>query len=244
MLLIKQPESAFTPLIFPDIQTMAKSSSFLTLDDAETKEELIKQELIETFQPNLQNLEDTEKQAKEIIEKAKIEAEKIITQAQKQSKEIEKNAREQALNQARTEANDELTQALEILNKDVNKSLEDLTFLRQEIAANMEEELLKLSIEIAKKVVHREITTDREVIVSLIRVALARLQNRTVAYIRLNPTDYQYLVSNSERIAAGKTVELNSDPTITRGGCIIETDFGNIDARIEQQFMEIERSLL
>ncbi|MFY9227590.1 MAG: FliH/SctL family protein [Blastocatellia bacterium] len=245
MQLIKESQLAFVPLIFPDIQIMAKSNSLLTdVDSEKTDIKPIREQILETSQKTLFDLEEVEKQAKEIIEKAKLESEQIINQAQKQAKEIEKTTREQALNQARIEANVELTQAMEILNKDINKSLEELSFLGQQIAAHMEEDLLKLSIEIAKKVVHREITTDREVIISLVQVALARLHNRTVAYIRLNPMDYQYLVSNSERIATGKTIELSSDPTITRGGCIIETEFGNVDARIEQQFVEIERSLL
>ena len=136
------------------------------------------------------------------------------------------------------------TQKDKNISEEVPNNLQNLTHLREQIAGHMEEELLRLAIEIAKKVVHREITTDREVILSLIHVALARLQNRTVAYIRLNPSDYQYIITHSDRINTGKTIELVSDPSITRGGCIIETDFGNVDARIEQQFLEIERSLL
>lgn len=258
MLLIKHTETAFLPLIFPNTDygkptnSLLNTGEFPTCDDMRiadsSKEfsEISDFEHSDSFSSNIEvpDLELIEKQASEIIEKAKKEAETILGQANKQAKEIERIAKEQGLAQARIETNLELNKAVDTINKDMSKSLEELAFLQQQIASHMEQEMLKLSIEIAKKVVHRELTTDREVILSLVRVALARLHNRTVASVRLNPTDYQYVIANSERISGGKTIELAPDPTITRGGCIIETDFGSIDARIEQQFAEIERSLL
>ena len=38
--------------------------------------------------------------------------------------------------------------------------------------------------------------------------------------------------------------DLVPDPTVQRGGCVVKTDMGEVDARIERQFAEIERGLL
>jgi flagellar assembly protein FliH len=41
-----------------------------------------------------------------------------------------------------------------------------------------------------------------------------------------------------------KSVTVLEDATVDRGGCIIETDFGEIDARIAAQLKEIEERIL
>lgn len=102
MLLIKQPELAFLPLIFPDTNYISNGNGLLS-----TTNEFLSNEHIaaienpkdfssvvgtENASPSnlITNLAEIEKQANEIIEKAKIEAEKIIAQAHKQAKEIER----------------------------------------------------------------------------------------------------------------------------------------------------------
>jgi flagellar assembly protein FliH len=123
--------------------------------------------------------------------------------------------------------------------------LDDLANLRKQIFTASEREVIKLSLEIARKVVKREVTIDEEVILALVKVALNRLGEESVMTIRVSPRDYQSILrySNSQ----GKTSPLHAgitlveDAMISRGGCLVETEAGIIDARIEEQFREIEK---
>jgi flagellar assembly protein FliH len=41
-----------------------------------------------------------------------------------------------------------------------------------------------------------------------------------------------------------KRITVVEDSTVDRGGCVIETDFGEIDARIASQLHELEERIL
>ena len=69
------------------------------------------------------------------------------------------------------------------------------------------------------------------------------LKDREQVRIRVNPDDY-HIVNNDRaslmRMVEGlKDFELAIDSKVARGGCIIETNLGNIDARLETQLSAI-----
>jgi len=177
-------------------------------------------------------------------EQASADAARLITEAQARVGEIERSAREKAVAEVRATLEAEAEAALEPLRAELSRSIAEAGRLRDEITASVEHEMVQLALEIAKKVVHREVTVDREIVVSLARVSLIRLHGRAAATIHLHPDDYQYVSALREKLGAGNAIELTADPLITRGGCLIETDLGDVDARIEQQFSEIARGFL
>ena len=73
----------------------------------------------------------------------------------------------------------------------LGKSLATLSSLRSRIRSESEGDLLKLSISIARRVLHRELTLDPESIEGLIRVALEKLQSRELSRIRVHPDQEQ-----------------------------------------------------
>ena len=82
-------------------------------------------------------------------------------------------------------------------------------------------------------------------ILALVKVALSRLADQSVITVRVNPKDCQSILhfreSPGHRDSWHDGIKLVEDPLITRGGCLIETDSGVIDARVEEQFREIEK---
>jgi flagellar assembly protein FliH len=179
-----------------------------------------------------------------IIERARAEAGEIIADARARVADIERDARDKAAADARANIAAETAAAIDPLRLQLAQSLAETAGLREQIAAYAERELVQLALEIAKKVVRREVTVDREIVISLARVALARLHNRALATVHLHPDDFEFVAAHRDRLGGGNTVQLVEDSTIGRGGCFIETDLGDIDARIEQQFGEIERGFL
>jgi flagellar assembly protein FliH len=118
--------------------------------------------------------------------------------------------------------------------------------LRSQLYSQVEREVVKLAVAVAKKIVHREIRVDQEIIQTLVKVALSHVAEKAAVTVHLHPMDYNYLLDHKAELSCGadegQDIALLADKSIDRGGCLIETSCGDIDARIEEEFREIERS--
>src|SRR4030095_15624726 len=111
-------------------------------------------------------------------------------------------------------------------------TLEERGGLRQTLIQEAEREMVQLALTLARRVVHREVTLDPELAAALAHVALERLGATTPATIRLHPADSPIVAQDGAR-GGGATVPVVPDPSISRGGCLVESDFGSVDATIE-----------
>jgi flagellar assembly protein FliH len=123
---------------------------------------------------------------------------------------------------------------------DTMKELEDL---RQTIIRQSERQVVQLALTIAQRILRREVTVDQELTCAMARVALDRLGESSAATIRLNPEDHAVITASQGAAWAGRHVTVEADPAVTRGGCLIESPFGFIDASVEAQFRVIEQAL-
>jgi flagellar assembly protein FliH len=179
-----------------------------------------------------------------VIGATKAEADRLVASAQARAAEIERAARDRGRAEAEAEAKTKLDRAVADLRAQLGASLDELAGLRSELAARAERDLVRLALEIARKVVHREVKVDREVALTLARVALERLNSRASAAVRLHPDDYAYVCERRERLGGESAIEIIEDRSVGLGGCIVQSEMGEIDARVEQQFAEIERDFL
>ena len=130
----------------------------------------------------------------------------------------------------------------EAMLRRVAQTIEELGGLRQTLIQETEREMVQLALTLARRVVHREVSLDPELAAALAHVALERLGTNTPATIRLNPEDYTVVTRDGARWG-GQTVTVVPDPSISRGGCLVESAFGSVDATIERQFDELSRAL-
>jgi flagellar assembly protein FliH len=172
------------------------------------------------------------------------EANKIIADAKNRAAEIERQALHQGRAMLQAEIAAGVASIVDPMREELARTLDEISGLRASITEQAEADLVKLALEIAKKVVHREVTIDKEIVVTLAGIGLSRVHDRTAAAIHLHPEDFAYLTAQRERIETGHVLELVEDRSISRGGCLIHTEMGDVDARIEQQFAEIERAFL
>jgi flagellar assembly protein FliH len=130
----------------------------------------------------------------------------------------------------------------EAMLRRVAQTIEELGGLRQTLIQETEREMVQLALTLARRVVHREVTLDPELAAALAHVALERLGTTTPATVRLNPEDYTVVAQDGARWG-GQSVTVVPDPSISRGGCLVESAFGSVDATIEAQFDELSRAL-
>jgi flagellar assembly protein FliH len=133
---------------------------------------------------------------------------------------------------------------LEVALQRYGDAVVELGKLRAFLYAQVERQVVKLSMEVAKKIVHREIRADRDIIQTLVRVALGHVAEKSAVTIHLSPMDYNYLLEHRAELSQseGRDISLLADKSIERGGCLIQTECGDIDARIEEQFREVENA--
>jgi flagellar assembly protein FliH len=131
----------------------------------------------------------------------------------------------------------------EAMLRRVALTVEELGALRQTLATQSERQMVQLSLMLAKRIVHREVSLDPELVAAMAHVALKKLGTSSPATIRLNPDDYTVVARESARWT-GTQVTVVPDPSVARGGCLVESEFGRIDATLDTQFDEVTRALL
>jgi flagellar assembly protein FliH len=131
----------------------------------------------------------------------------------------------------------------EAMLRRVAQTLTDLASLRETLMQQTERQMVQLALTIARRIIYREVSLDPELIAAMAHVALKKLGTSSPATIRLNPEDYTVVAHDGERWG-GAQVHVVPDPAIARGGCLVESEFGRIDASIDRQFEEMTRALL
>ena len=124
------------------------------------------------------------------------------------------------------------------------QTLEELTGLRDTMVRQTERELVQLSLAIARKVLHREVSVDPELTAALAHVALERIGTTAPATVRLHPDDYATVTAGQATPLGGRQVDVLPDPSVSRGGCLVESEFGFINASVDAQVDEIARAVL
>lgn len=172
------------------------------------------------------------------------QCEQMIEDARLKVSEIEKEAYEKGFAEGQKAGSEVGEKMADALLQQYSASLNALNSLRSELFTTSEREVIRLALEIARKIVKREVAIDEELILALVKVALDRVADQALITVRVNPKDYHAIERHRADAGTGalsESVKLVEDPLIARGGCIVETESGTIDARIEEQLREIER---
>jgi len=125
--------------------------------------------------------------------------------------------------------------------------IEELKKQREEYLKSVEKDMVRLSLEIASKVIQQKIERDEKIILKNLKHALKHLLDKGRIIIRLNPADLEIVSKHSKEIKSAeglKELILEEDSKVTRGGCLIHSELGHIDAQIETQLEMIGKALL
>lgn len=148
--------------------------------------------------------------------------------------------------QGERDGRDAALKQLEPLLQNLRQMLAELEFFRQRESRNLEKELVELALAIARKVVGREVAVRPDTVAHLMRDAIGHLEHAGPLTIRLNPADLERLSDGSLQVLKGLTepgrVRFEADASLSVGGCFIESEAGDMDARIEQRLRVVEEA--
>ncbi|MBN2125237.1 MAG: hypothetical protein JW821_13150 [Deltaproteobacteria bacterium] len=122
----------------------------------------------------------------------------------------------------------------------------ELTNCKAQLYEEAEEELLRLSLLLAKKIVREEIRTQGSVVQRVLRDAITFLADRGRIRIRIHPEDMEEVRDLLPELASrskGGQFQVTEDRAIERGGCLLETGFGRINATVQDQLAVLEEEM-
>lgn len=180
-------------------------------------------------------------QAQAIVQQARQEADRIRAQAAEEGRQAARQASETSL---KVQIDRQLASLLPALQQAVAQILE----ARQIWQRHWEQHALRVASAIASRVVRRQIEKVPLITLDLIREALHLAAGSERIVLRLHPDDQATLgegvaklMAELETLAETRVV---ADPTISRGGCRVDTEFGCVDQQLETQLARITEELL
>lgn len=251
------------------IANLKEELQFLRDEKLRLEEELVKRQELAKEEVQIESkrlIEEAKVEANQVLEAAKQEADLLQREAiyKKESIETESNAEIERL--AR-EYEEKLKTDLEIAtakgreegySKGYESGFEDFDKLmrkfhgiiasliaeRKGILESSSGQIVSLVMQIAIKVIKRITDSQKDIVLENVNDALKRVKDKTQITIRVNLDDLDIVRHKKSdfisRFDVIENLEIIEDPNIGKGGCIIETNFGEIDARISSQLDKIE----
>lgn len=143
--------------------------------------------------------------------------------------------------QARAAGEEHLTQVRER----VGAALDGFARDRARYYQQVESEVVRLALSIARKILYREAQVDPLLLAGMVRVTLEKMESATKVVVRVHPQQVSecrgYFAHHME---ASQIPEVVEDPAIEMDHCILQTALGTTEVGVEVQLKEIERGLL
>ena len=189
-----------------------------------------------------------QEEAETILAEARQKAEEHETQVRSTLDDEKKEALEQGREAGREEGYADGKVEVERLIERTQTVLERAQDKRGEILAETEREVINLVLLMARRVVKVIADSQRDVIISNVEQALRKVRDRGNILIHVNLADLKLTTEHTKEfiqmMEGVKSIQVVEDSSVDPGGCIIETDFGEIDARIASQLAELEAKIL
>lgn len=127
----------------------------------------------------------------------------------------------------------------------VEKILE-LRLLKEEIFRNAEPEILKMVVDVSEKILGKLTASHKDMVYAVLRQALERSIGNQIT-VRMHPADLKRFSEKElefkDLFDRTKHLHFREDDSIERGGCVVETEVGTIDAQLEAQLKAIKKAL-
>jgi flagellar assembly protein FliH len=207
---------------------------------------------------------DMHRQCEDYLEQARSEAQRISDEAKRDSEEIRRRAYEEGRNEGLREglshaaadiekkaaqlADGMALEKLQTTFPALQSAGEAMVHERDRWLSRWESTAVELAVAIAEKILHREIELHPDVSVELVRETLDLAAGSSRLELRMHPDDVTLLGPHADEVVRAASrcgeVEISGDASIARGGCVIETQHGTIDAQLETQLGRIMSELV
>lgn len=156
--------------------------------------------------------------------------------------EVEKQAFEKGYHEGNLIGKKMGEQMMETVVKKYDQTIVDFTISHKKLVESMETETVRLSLEIAKSILGREVSTDSDVVTALVTLALKRLQGHHEITLKVSPDDFERVRDGVAQVDSAVRVE--QVVSLERGDFILDTSKTHFDGRMLSRLNHIGRELL
>jgi flagellar assembly protein FliH len=178
-----------------------------------------------------------------VLQEAQDEAARCLARAQEQAAALTIEAYQQGLRQGEEASRQELIAQLSPVLSAFQQATTEVAHLRAAVLQQAEEDIITLAFQLTRKILQYEVREHREVLATTLKRALEHVAKQQQVIVRVHPDDVQYATEIQAELklvmADIKTLAIQSDTSVGRGGCMVESNLGTIDARIEAQLEEL-----
>ena len=164
------------------------------------------------------------------MQEMKDQTAKIQEEAQQRGYEEGQEKGFQAGEQAVKEHFKSSLEALKIL-------IEQLSEARNTLYPRLEREMVEMITTLTRKVVRTELTGKENGIRDIVHMAIESVLDRETLVIKIHPDDHKELEDYGQELVQLfheiKNVEFQSHASVTRGNCVVESNFGTIEAGLD-----------
>lgn len=199
------------------------------------------------------------KQVAELLERANQEIADLKAQASREAAQEAERLKEsaaeegkqqghaaglrQGLDDAKRQMAEQVKQTADSCNAIIAAAEQDARRILQEA----EPKIIELVLTISRKIIKDEVEERPAVVLELVRGALERVRDQNQIIIHISPDDYEFILQSRRQlqavVGAEQTLTLTADAVLAKGGCLIETSFGTVEAGIDTQLESIRRVL-
>lgn len=191
-------------------------------------------------------LDDATRHAEELLADAHNRARTLVEDAAARADAIALDARKRGHDEGFQVGRDAADREMNEMLVTMRGLLEMARAERHKLMQEAEPELVRLALGIAERVLHQQVALDRAVVVEMAKTAIARLIERDRVTVRVNPADLERMREHREELMAIgeiRNLRIVEDQRVDRGGVVVDTDAGTIDARIATQLEETRKVL-
>lgn len=159
-------------------------------------------------------------------------------------KEAEGRGYEAGMARARAETGTRLAALAERVQH-LDAALRLLARPLEQLDAEIEGELAQLALTVGKQLARRELRIEPTQVIAILRESLALLPAAArEVRVHLHPEDAATVREHLTAPTAGQAWTIVEDPTLSRGGCVIQSQSSRIDARLEARIAAVAASAL
>ncbi|MDW7710991.1 MAG: FliH/SctL family protein [Deferrisomatales bacterium] len=179
----------------------------------------------------------------ELVEEARRQAERLLGEAREEARLLGEAARREGLDAGREEGRAALQEAADALFR----AAEELAGYKERLLQDARGQVVSLALTLVGRLLGPLAERDEEAVIRVVERALQLLVERENLTLRVHPEDLRRLLEAKPRILESfdgiRKLTVLEDPSVKRGGCLVQTPTAEIDARLETQLAELARSL-
>ncbi len=180
-----------------------------------------------------------------LLQQAQEQAERCLAEVRERAVAAEASGYSAGHKQGEAAARTDIQAQFASVFASLQKATEACASLRQDVLQQAEDDIVTLVFHLARKVIQHEARCSREIVAASLRRALACVMEREHVMVRVKPTDLERALQLKEdlihTVQGLRHLSIAGDEMVGPGGCLVDTTFGEIDARLEAQLEELEQ---